>query len=102
MKTQTLYEFPLNERIRVFIRLEQLLLQLDHFMTGSTVFDKRAAISVLLDILMIFSRNDLKSELLKELDRHAKILTKIASSQAVDTEKLDLILNDINSISKRQ
>lgn len=101
MKTHTLYEFPLNERIRVFIRLEQLLLQLDHFMNGNTVFDKRAAISVLLDILMIFSRNDLKSELLKELDRHAKILTKIANSQAVDTEKLDLILNDINTISKK-
>ncbi len=101
MKTHTLYEFPLNERIRVFIRLEQLLLQLDHFMSGSTIFDKRAAISVLLDILMIFSRNDLKSELLKEIDRHAKVLNKIASSQAVDTQKLENILNDFSIISKK-
>lgn len=101
MKTQTIYEFPLNERIRVFIRLEQLLLQLDHFTKGSAIFDKRAAVSVLLDILQIFSRNDLKSELLKELDRHSKILQKIANSQAVDTQKLDIILNDLNLTSKK-
>ncbi|KAF3981348.1 MAG: cell division protein ZapD [Methylococcales symbiont of Hymedesmia sp. n. MRB-2018] len=101
MKTHTLYEFPLNERIRVFIRLEQLLLQHDHFMSGSTIFDKRASVSVLLDILMIFSRSDLKSELLKELDRHSKILGQIARSQAVDAEKLDKILTDLNIISKK-
>lgn len=101
MNTHTVYEFPLNERIRVFIRLEQLFLQLHHFMKGVTVFDKRAAITVLLDILMIFSRNDLKSELLKELDRHSKTLNQIANSQGVDTTKLHQILEDLNIISKR-
>ena len=101
MNTHTIYEFPLNERIRVFMRLEQLFEQLNHFMAGTTVSDHRAVISVLLDILMIFSRNDLKSELLKELDRHSKSLKQIANSQGVDKEKLDLILKDLNSISKK-
>lgn len=82
------------------MRLEQLFQQLNHFMQGSTIFDKRAAISVLLDILMIFSRNDLKSELLKELERHSKILNQIANSQGVDTEKLAEILADLDNISK--
>jgi cell division protein ZapD len=99
--TYTTYEFPLNQRIRVFIRLEQLFQQLNHFMEGATVFDKRAAISALLDILMIFSRNDLKSELLKELDRHSKALNQIANSEDVDTVKLEQILNDLNAISKK-
>lgn len=83
------------------MRLEQLFKQLTHFMDGSTIFDKRAAISILLDILMIFSRNDLKSELLKELDRHAKKLNQIANNQSVDTEKLNKILSNLNSISKK-
>lgn len=100
MSTHTIYEFPLNERIRVFMRLEQLFKQLEHFMRGSSVYDKRAAISVLLDILMIFNRNDLKSEALKELDRHAKRLKQIASSQNVDSTKLDSILQRVNGISK--
>ena len=100
MSTHTIYEFPLNERIRVFIRLEQLLLQLNHFMNGATVFDKRAAITVLLDILTIFSRNDLKSELLKELDRHSTVLNQISDNQDVDTNKLNKILDDLSGISK--
>lgn len=101
MDTLTFYEFPLNERIRVFIRLEQLFLQLNHFMNGSSVYDKRAAISVLLGILMILNRNDLKSELLKELDRHAKTLNKIANSQGVDADKLYQILDEIKLVSKK-
>lgn len=100
VNTHTFYEFPLNERIRVFMRLEQLFEQLNHFMGGSTIHDHRAVISILLDILMIFSRNDLKSELLKELDRHSKTLNQITNNQAVDTEKLDQILNELKIISK--
>lgn len=101
MNTHIFYEFPLNERVRVFMRLEHLFQQLDHFMTGSTVFDKRAAVSALLDILMIFSRNDLKSELLKELERHSTTLSQIANNQGVDTEKLNQILTDLKSISNK-
>lgn len=74
MNTTITYEFPLNERIRVFIRLEQLFQQFVHFSAGATAADKRAALSVLQDIIMIFKRNDLKSEVLKELDRDTKIL----------------------------
>lgn len=100
MNTQTIYEFPLNERIRVFMRLEQLFKQLSHFMAGNSVFDRRAAISALLDILMIFSRSDLKSELIKELDRHTKVLNQIAHSQGVDSHKLQEILEELNQASR--
>lgn len=95
------YEFPLNERIRVFIRLEHLFHQFSHFCQGNTATDKRAAIIVLLDIMSIFRRNDLKSEILKELDRNAKTLHKIAGSEGVDGVKLQAILEDLSEISKK-
>lgn len=100
MKTQTTYEFPLNERIRVFMRLEQLFRQLNHFMVGSAIFDKRAAIDVLLDILTIFSRSDLKSELIKELERHTKVLNQLVNSTGVDNDKLQQILAELNQASR--
>ena len=100
MNTQTTYEFPLNERIRVFMRLEQLFDQLKHFMAGSSVFDKRAAIGSLLDILTIFSRSDLKSELIKELDRHAKVLGQLRNSQDVDSKKLQEVLDELGQASR--
>lgn len=100
MNTQTIYEFPLNERIRVFMRLEQLFLQLDHFLAGASIYDKRAAIDILLDILTIFSRSDLKSELIKELERHTKVLGHLSQSQGVDNQKLQQILADLNQASR--
>ncbi|MDD2758762.1 MAG: cell division protein ZapD [Methylomonas sp.] len=100
MNTQTTYEFPLNERIRVFMRLEQLFKQLSHFMAGISVFDKRAAIESLLDILTIFSRSDLKSELIKELDRHAKVLGQLSDNHDVDNTKLQEILDQLTQASR--
>lgn len=101
MNSTITYEFPLNERIRVFIRLEQLFQQFNHFLSGTTVADTRAAINTLLDIIMILRRNDLKSEILKELDRHVNVLHKIANSQSVDTEKLQQLLAQLTQTSKR-
>jgi cell division protein ZapD len=101
VKNQITYEFPLNERIRVFIRLEQLFQEFSHFSSGSTVADKRAAIGVLLDIMSIFRRNDLKSEILKELDRHTKVLNKYADSDKIEPKQLQAILNKISDTSKK-
>ena len=82
------------------MRLEQLFQQLDHFMEGTSIFDRRASISILLDILMIFHRNDLKSEVLKELERHTKTLNHLTSNDEIDSEKLDNILESVKEKSK--
>lgn len=101
MSDVIIYEFPLNERIRLFMRLEQLFQQLDHFMKGNSVWDSRAVIDTLLDILAVFSRNDLKSETLKELDRHSSVLSKMARNhQDIDYGKLERILSSLDSISR--
>jgi cell division protein ZapD len=100
VKNQVTYEFPLNERIRVFIRLEQLFVQLHHFVQGTTIPDKRAAIGLLLDIMSIFRRNDLKSEVLKELDRHTKVLNKYVDSNSIDAKHLTELIDKISHTSK--
>lgn len=94
------YEFPLNERMRVFIRLEQLFLQLDHFLAGSGTWDKRATVSTLVDILQVFSRHDLKAETIKELERHSNRLNQLSNHEGIDTKRLRKILDDLNSTSK--
>lgn len=101
MTSSITYEFPLNERIRIFIRIEQLFVQLQHFLAGDTISDKRAAIRTLIDLLAILSRNDLKSEIIKEIDRHVKAFSLMTGSQNIDTEKLRSILNDLDAMSKR-
>ena len=94
------YEFPLNERMRIFIRLEQLFLQLDHFLLGTSIWDKREAINTLVDILQVFIRHDLKAETLKELKRHSNRLDQLSNHEGVDTKRLHEIISNFNSTSK--
>lgn len=100
LNDSVIYEFPLNERIRLFMRLEQLFCQLDHFMEGDSVWDSRAVIATMLDILTLFSRNDLKSEALKELDRHSSVLSKMTRGADYDQAKVDRVVTRLESLSR--
>ena len=101
MNNTITYEFPLNERIRDFIRLEQLFKQFFLLSVGESVAEKRAAITVILDLMTLFKRNDLKSELIKELDRQASNLNKIANNKGVDRDRLQEILAQLAKINEK-
>lgn len=100
MNTLTTYEFPLNERMRVFMRLEHLFIQLNHFLAGTSVSDKRAAMTILIDALSIFSRNNLKAELLLETERLSRILSSATHNALISGEKLAQTLTDLDSTKK--
>jgi cell division protein ZapD len=91
----TTYEFPLNERMRVFMRLEHLFTQLRHFLAGNTCSDKRAVMMTLIDVLSIFSRNNLKSELLIEIERLYRLLSSGSNSLEVGGEKRQQMLKQL-------
>ncbi|MEY2680166.1 MAG: hypothetical protein RL661_397, partial [Pseudomonadota bacterium] len=101
MKDLTLYEFPLNERVRLFIRLEHLFQQFDHFMLGRSTWDCRAVVSTLIDIAGVFGRNDLKSEALQEIDRQAAVLNRMAKLyEGVDQNMVQQVIGRLEGISK--
>lgn len=95
------YELPLNERVRTLLRLEFLFLQARHTLDGVTVLDSRATLASILDILTVSSRTDLKSEALKELERHAATLGLLDKVVGVDLAALGLILDQLDSLIDR-
>ena len=95
-----IYEFPLNERMRIFMRLEQLFIEVSHFIDQPAIWDSRAAVAGLLDIVSIFSRNDLKSEILKELERHVNVLGRQARSGQVDASQSSAVIAQLSSLSE--
>lgn len=97
MSSKITYEQPLNERIRTFLRLEYLFTELDHYISAPTEWDSRNVISTLLNIIDFLTRSDIKSELIKELERHATTLATLESSPAVDNQRLHIILDEINN-----
>ncbi len=94
--TQTItYEQPLNERHRTLLRLEFLFGQTLHALQGDSVDHHRQAIHCLLDILSLFDRTDLKSEITKEMERLIAALAALANNPKVDTEILTDLLADL-------
>ncbi|MBV2092864.1 MAG: cell division protein ZapD [Candidatus Thiodiazotropha sp. (ex Ctena orbiculata)] len=95
MTDQIHYEHPLNERIRTFLRLEHLFMQVDHFRPLADIWSNRAAIEGLLSIMSVFGRSDLKTEILKELERHVSNLERVRQQPGVNMEALGLVLDDL-------
>jgi len=98
-----IYEQPLNERIRTFLRLEHLFQQIHAMYQGSTEWDNRAALAGLIEMLNIFDRSDLKTELVKEIDRFILQLSKLQKNYQtdaqIDNSRLQSILEKLSTQS---
>ncbi len=96
-----LYEFPLNERIRLFIRLEQLFQQLDHHMKGVSAWDCRAAIVTLLELVSVFGRTDVRSEAMQEIDRQTAALQRMTRLHpGIDQKILGQAIVDLEALNR--
>jgi cell division protein ZapD len=95
------YEFPLNERVRTMLRLEDLYFRIDRFIESDRSTDHHAALGVLFEILEVASRADLKSELLQELERQKKALNSFHNNPEILEDALDAVLNEIEGASTR-
>lgn len=95
MDNTVIYEQPLNERMRTFLRLEHLFKQTNYALQGFSIWDSRTTINGLVLILDILSRNDLKNEILQELERLQKSLNNLRNIPGVDKKQLENILNQI-------
>lgn len=97
----TSFEFPVTERTRSLLRLEQLYQRLSFFTEREHPYEHHAALLVLFEILEVASRAELKSDLLQELERQKQILEGLQDNPAIDPVVLDGILEQIDSVSLR-
>jgi cell division protein ZapD len=101
VKDVIIYEQPLNERIRTFLRLEFLFSQASQHLYDNSEWGSRSTLISLLDILSIFGRTDLKTEVLKELERHTATLNRLESNPEVDRNRLKKELADLKSLGSK-
>ncbi|NRF71909.1 cell division protein ZapD [Aquincola sp. S2] len=90
-----LYEYPFNESIRTMLRLEHLFDRLGQLLPRDAAVDHHFALVTLFEILDVSSRADLKSELLKELERHKAQLVGYRSNPQVSQAALDGVITRI-------
>ncbi len=93
------YEFPLNERVRTMLRLEDLFGRLDQLVHADDHCSHHMALSVLFEILEVTSRGELKSDLLQELERQKRILAALRNNPEISEDALDAMLGEIDNVS---
>ncbi len=88
-----IFEQPLNERIRMCLRVETLMRRFQYFETLKGDWSAYSAMLTVLELTALLERGDLKQELMKELERQHAALTPMTNVQGIDHSKLELILS---------
>ena len=91
-----LYEYPFNESIRTMLRLEHLFDRLGQLIARDTTVDHHYALATLFEIMDVAARADLKSDLLKELDKHKQQLNGYRGNPSISERALDDITGRID------
>jgi len=95
-----IYEYPLNERIRTWLRLEDLFGKALFFIRASDHRSHHSALLAIFELTDVMTRPELKSELLQELERQRCALEGLRSHAAVDHERLGEILERVSASSQ--
>lgn len=93
------YEYPLNERIRTLLRLEDLFGRSTHFVRQCSPQDHHVALLTLFEIMEVASRADLKSDLLQELERQKQVLRAFRNNPEISEDALNQVLTDMELAS---
>ena len=89
------FEQPLNERMRTFLRLDFLYNQALYHNEMQSQWGSRAAMGSLLDILAIAARGDVRADVQKELERHLAQLNVFQSKPWVDSARLRTVMSNL-------
>ncbi len=87
-----LYEYPFNERVRTYLRLEHLLKRLGELVPRLQAVDHHFAFLTLFEIVDVLSRSDLKAEVLKDLERQKSLFQSYRQNPDISEAALDAVL----------
>ncbi|SNY69100.1 cell division protein ZapD [Enterobacter sp. CC120223-11] len=99
MHTHVLFEHPLNEKMRTWLRIEFLIQQLN---SNLPVQDHASALHFfrnIADLLDVFERGEVRTELLKELERQQRKLKQWDEVPGVDQTRIEALRQQLKQSS---
>jgi len=91
-----LYEYPFNESIRTMLRLEHLFDRLGRLIARDEPVDHHFALATIFEVMDVASRADLKSDLLKDLERQKLVLNGYRGNPSISEAALDEVVARID------
>lgn len=93
--SQAVYEFPLNEKVRTYLRLEQLFLQIQQCTEAEENWHFISFFEALFTLLDLLERLDIRNDVLKDIEIHEKNLVFWSQHPKIDSEALQTALQKI-------
>ena len=91
-----LYEYPFNESIRTMLRLEHLFDRLGQLIERDAPVDHHFALATIFEVMDVASRADLKSDLLKDLERQKALLNGYRGNPSISEAALEAVLGRVD------
>ena len=92
-----LYEYPFNERIRTYLRLEHLYLRLATLVSRQSALDHHFALATIFEVMDVAARADLKSDVLKDLEKQRQLLASYRGNPAISETLLDQVSAQVDA-----
>lgn len=95
------FDYPLSERVRNFVRIEQLTQRFNETLAADGKWLHHIAVCTLFEISECASRADLKRDLLHELERQRLLQNALAEPNQAHLEKLHQAIADLQSAHRQ-
>lgn len=95
------FEHPLNEKTRIYLRVEALLRQMHHSAGFNDNYQYHQFFRSIFDLLEIFDQIQLKAELAKDVEKQRLAFKNWMHVDGVNQEKLLAILEDLDLVHKK-
>lgn len=92
-----LYEYPFNERIRTYLRLEHLFRRLGELVPREFPLDHHYALATIFEVMDVAARADLKSDVMKDLDKQKAVLNAYRGNPGVSEAVLDEVIGKLDA-----
>lgn len=93
-----LCEHPLNEKTRVYLRIEGIFLRAQQLLAEDSVAAHYAAFGTLFELMDSVDHGDLRGDLHTDLDRQLQQLRVLGRNPQVDKDKLDRFLQQLEKL----
>jgi cell division protein ZapD len=92
-----LYEYPFNERVRTYLRLEHLFERLGQLLARDDALDHHFAFVTIFEIIEVAARAELKSDVLKDLEKHKQHMIAFRSNPSIAQDVLEGVITQIEA-----
>ncbi len=92
-----LYEYPFNERVRTYLRLEHLFARLGQLLARDEALDHHFCFVTVFEIIEVAARAELKSDVLKDLEKHKQHMVTFRGNPAISADALEEVIAKIEA-----